>query len=109
MWVERWVLCSSSGEKNDIKQEKKRADYPEDKMKPSRLTIIRFDVICVFEGLLQLHLTPQTEALQHLSSTAPLLLAAVLSHHLFLYVLQFLIGKVLHQHGLKHLQTTSLV
>lgn len=65
-------------------------------------------MIGIFEGFLQLLcVAPQTEALQHLNCTAPLLLVAVLRYHLFLDVLQLLIGEVLHKHRLKHLQQSS--
>lgn len=74
------------------------------------LTIICLLVIGILKGFLQLLcLAPQTEALEHLSGTVPLLLAAVLCYHLFLDVLELLIGEVLHEHRLKHLQCISLV
>lgn len=67
-------------------------------------------MISIFKGFLQLLcLGPQTEALQHLSGTVPLLLAAVLRYHLFLYVLQLLVGEVLHKHRLEHLKHISFV
>lgn len=67
-------------------------------------------MIRVFKSLLQLLcLAPQTEALQHLRSTVPLLLVAVLCYHLLLDVLELLIAEVLHKHWLKHLQRVSLV
>lgn len=67
-------------------------------------------MIGVLEGFLQLlRLTPQAEALQHLSSTVPLLLAAVLRYHLLFDVLELVVGEVLHEHRLKHLQDTSSV
>lgn len=67
-------------------------------------------MIRILEDFLQLlRLTPQAEALQHLGSTVPLLLTAVLRYHLFFDVLQLLIGEVLHEHWLEHLQCISLV
>lgn len=76
----------------------------------SRLTVICLLMISILKCFLQLLcLAPQTEALEHLSSTVPLLLAAVLFYHLFLDVLKLFIAEVLHEHRLKHLQRISLV
>lgn len=73
------------------------------------LTIICFFMVGVLEGLLQLLcLAPQADAFEHLSSTVPPLLAAVLCYHLLLDVLELLVGEVLHEHRLKHLQRISL-
>ena len=67
-------------------------------------------MIRILEDLLQLLcLTQQTEALQHLGSTVPLLLTAVLRYHLLFDVLQLLVGEVLHEHWLEHLQHIALV
>lgn len=74
------------------------------------LTIVCLLVIRILEGFLQLlRLTPQAEALQHLGSTVPLLLTAMLRYHLLFDVLELLIGEVLHEHRLKHLQYISSV
>ena len=74
------------------------------------LTVICLLMVRIFKGLLQLLcLAPQSEALQNLSGTGPLMLAAVLCYHLLLDVFELLIGEVLHKHRLKHLQTTSSV
>lgn len=66
-------------------------------------------MIRIFKGFLQLlSLRPQTESLQHTGSTVPVLLAVVLGYHLFLDVFQLLVGEVLHEHRLKHLQHISV-
>lgn len=74
------------------------------KTQTAQLTIFCLLMVRVLEGLMQLlGLIEQAEAFEHLGSTIPSLLAAMLVDHLLLDVLELLVGKVLHQHGLEHL------